>query len=137
MTSAEIATTLEALSGIAQVLERLGIPGLVGLALSGPALVLIAVLVIEFCRSRKMHELVESMRAESKKTLEAYRTDTQSILRELGANQSQTDRYYRDNVELVKGYELVAVNLQDVVVSNTRAMERLITILEERRSNLP
>ena len=137
MTSAEIATTLEALAGIAQVLERLGIPGLIGLALSGPALVLIAVLVIEFYRSRKMHELVESMRIESRATLEAYRADTQSILRELGSNQSQTDRYYRDNVELVKGYELVAVNLQDVVVSNTRAMERLITILEERRSNLP
>lgn len=140
MTPAEIATTLEALTGIAQILERLGISGLIALALSGPVLVLIAVLVIEYHRSRKTQELmtlsVESMRAENRATLETYRADTQNLLRELGANQRQTDTYYRDNVELVRGYELVASNLQDVVVSNTRAMERLITILEERRSNL-
>ena len=140
MTPAEIATTLEALTGIAQILERLGISGLIALALSGPVLVLIAVLIIEYHRSRKTQELmtmsVESMRSENRATLETYRADTQYLLRELGANQRQTDTYYRDNVELVRGYELVASNLQDVVVSNTRAMERLITILEERRSNL-
>ena len=140
MTPAEIATTLEALTGIAQILERLGISGLIALALSGPVLVLIAVLIIEYHRSRKTQELmtmsVESMRSENRATLETYRADTQNLLRELGANQRQTDTYYRDNVELVRGYELVASNLQDVVVSNTRAMERLITILEERRSNL-
>lgn len=140
MSPAEIATTLEALTGIAQILERLGISGLIALALSGPVLVLIAVLIIEYHRSRKTQELmtmsVESMRSENRATLETYRADTQNLLRELGANQRQTDTYYRDNVELVRGYELVASNLQDVVVSNTRAMERLITILEERRSNL-
>ena len=134
MTAAEVATTLEALTGIAQVLERLGISGLIALALSGPVLVLIAVLLIEYHRSRKMQEMVEGMRIESRAMLETYRADTQAVLRELGANQGRTDGYYRDNVELVKGYELVADNLQSVVVCNTRAMERLITILEERRN---
>ena len=146
MNPVDIAQTLEALTGLAQMLDRLGIPGLVLLALSGPAFVVLAVLFIEYQRGTKQRsenaELLAAMRDENARSrtaaslqLEAYRADTQSVLRELGANQDKTDRYYRDNVELVKKYEHIAKNLQDVVVSNTVVMTRLTTILEERRKH--
>lgn len=144
MNGVELTRLVEVLTDISLILERLGIPGLVLLALAGPALVLCAVLVIEFHRSRKVQDIaetaradsrgmLETYRAESRALLETYRTDTQQILRELGAGLDQTDQYYRDNVELVKQYEKVSKNLQDVVVGNTSAITRLITMLEERR----
>ena len=135
MNPADIASTIEALTGIAHVLEKLGMSGLITLALSGPALVLVAILIIEYHRNRQSQNMVEMMRAETRAMLETYRADTQSILRELGANQDQTDQYYRDNVVLVQQYERMAKGLQDVVVSNTRAVERLITMVEERRKH--
>ena len=138
---AELPQILEALTGILQIVDRLGVSGLVLLALSGPALVVLAILVIEYNRSNRMREenaaLVAAMREENAAArqemagqLEAYRQDTQKLLRDLGANQQATDQYYRDNVELVKSYELVSRNLQDVVISNTRVLSRLETLLE-------
>lgn len=166
MNPAEIVQSLEALTGIAQIIDRLGIPGLVLLALSGPAIVVLAILFLEYHRSIKQRaenaELLAAMREENEraresaagqleayrtdtqsvlralgekheKQLEAYRTDTQRLLHDLGENQRATDQYYKDNVELVKRYESIAKGFQDVVVSNTRAVERLNTLLEDRK----
>lgn len=145
MNPAEITQALEVLSGIVQILDRLGISGLILLALSGPAIVILAVLGIEYHRSTRQRaenaELLAAMREENARSrdasatqLEAYRSDTQHLVRELGANQTATDQYYKDNVDLVRGYKIVAEGLQDVVVGNTRALERLIVMLEGRTS---
>lgn len=132
MTGPETARLLEAVTAIAEILERVGVPGLVGLILLGPGLVLCAIIMVEYHRSRRIQELVETARAEGRAVLEIYRADTRQVLRELGEGIQQNMRFYRDNVELVKQYDFLAKNLQDVVVSNTRATERLIVMLEER-----
>lgn len=148
MNPMEITQVLEIVAQAASLLERLGVTGIVMLALSGPALVVLAVLVIEYHRSSRHRaenaELLAAMREENARSregaalqLEAYRADTQHLVRELGANQSATDKYYKDNVELVRGYRLLAEGLQDVVVGNTRALERLIVMLEGRNSAYP
>lgn len=145
MNPVEITQALEMLSGIVHILDKLGISGLVLLALSGPALVILAVLGIEYHRSIRQRaenaELLNAMREENMKSrdaaatqLEAYRADTQHFVRELGDNQRATDRYYKDNVDLARGYKLLAEGLQDVVMGNTRALERLIVMLEGRNS---
>ncbi|HEU6436125.1 MAG TPA: hypothetical protein VE028_01580 [Nitratidesulfovibrio sp.] len=141
MNPVELAQLVEALTAIASVLERLGIPGLVALALMGPAAVVIAILVLEHIRRRNADRMLEQYRAdmtaamertrtEASVLMESYRADTQAILRELGGNQEETTRYYRDNVELVKAYRAVSENLQDVVVNNTRIMERVLALME-------
>lgn len=122
----------EALMAIAQILERVGLSGLVALALLGPGLVLCAIIVVEYHRARRTQEILDAARKECRMVLETYRVDTRQILRELGEGIQQNVRFYRDNVELVKQYDFLAKNLQDVVVSNTRATERLIVMLEER-----
>lgn len=145
MNPAELTQALEVLTGIVHILDRLGISGLILLALSGPAIVILAVLGIEYHRSIRQRDenagLLAAMREENARSrdsaaaqLEAYRSDTRHLVHELGANQAATDQYYKDNVELVRGYKLVAEGLQDVVVGNTRALERLIVMLEGRSS---
>lgn len=145
MSGIEVAQALEILTGILQMLDKLGIGGLILLVLSGPALVVLAVLFIEYHRSVRQRgenaELLAAMREESARSrdgaamqLEAYRADTQQLVRDLGANQRATDQYYKDNVELAKNYKRLAEGLQSVVVGNTRALERLIVMLEGRNS---
>lgn len=129
----DLTQTLEALTAFAKVIDALGIPGIIGLIISGPLLMLCSLYLIEYRRSQGTAKMVDGIREETRNTLEAYRKDTQQILRELGTNQDKTDEYYRDNVELVKDYERIATGLQDVVVSNTMVVTRLTTMLEERR----
>lgn len=74
--------------------------------------------------------MVKEMREDSACKLESYRADMQTVLRELGDHQQETAQYYRDNVELVKAYERIATGLQDVVVNNTRTMERVLSLIE-------
>lgn len=145
MSGIEVTQALEVLTGIAQMLDRLGIGGLIMLVLSGPAFVVLAVLFLEYHRSIKRSgenaELLAAMRDENSRSrdvaaaqLEAYRADTQQLVRDLGANQRATDQYYKDNVDLARNYKRLAEGLQDVVVGNTRALERLIVMLEGRNS---
>ena len=132
MTAVDLDALVTALTKIAEVLELLGIPGLVALVLLGPALVLCALIMVEYHRSRRVQESMEAARAEARAVLNIYREDTRRILHDLGEGIQQNVQFYRNNVELVKEYEKLSKNLQDVVVSNTRATERLIVMLEER-----
>lgn len=136
MNPADLTTLVQAVATIAGVLQQLGVPGLVALVLAAPAAVLITVLVLNHLQDRKtaamlevyrqdMAKMTETARAEALTQLEVYRADTQSILRSLGKEHSETAQYYKDNVELVKSYERVAKDLSDLVAGNVRLLERL------------
>lgn len=129
----DIQTLLSAVQTIAAILSSLGVPGLLALALSGPALVIIAVLVMTHISITRMEKSQQIFRDDMRQTLEAYRTDTQNIVREIGNEHAEAVRFYNDNVELVKDYERIADALQTIIVNNTRATERLITIIEARK----
>lgn len=126
MNPADLTQTLEALAAFAKVIDALGIPGIIALIVSGPLLMLCSLYLIEYRRNTSTTEMVHGIREETRNMLEAYRKDTQQILRELGTNQGKTDTYYRDNVELVKRYERIAESLQDVVVSNTKDAQQIL-----------
>lgn len=132
MDPSQITRLIDSLEVVANVLQKIGPGGVVLLVLAGPALVVIAIMFIEFLRGRMINSMVEMLRAENRTTLAAYQRDTQKLLRELGGNQSATDQYYRDNVELVKQYNRHADGLVDVITSNTRALEQLGTIIRTR-----
>lgn len=129
----DIQTLLSAVQTIATILSSLGVPGLLALALSGPALVIIAVLVMTNLSITRMEKSQQIYRDAMYQTLEAYRADTQKIVREIGKEHAEAVRFYNDNVELVKDYERIADALQTIIVNNTRATERLITIIEARK----
>ena len=129
----ELGQMVEALTQIAGILQQLGVPGLVALAFSGPAILIMAMLGLDYMRQRAFSIAIEQIRSEMRANIEIYRTDAQTFMKELGDNQANTDQYYRDNVELVKKYESMAENLFTAIVANTRVSEKLVTILEERR----
>lgn len=126
----QIMQLISALTTVADVLGRIGPGGVIVLLVGGPAVVLLAVLVIDFLRGRQMLSMVETMRAENRKVMDGYRRETQMLLRELGGNQAQTDQYYRDNIVLVQQYERLASDLVAVVTCNTKASERLCVMIE-------
>ncbi|MGE4552858.1 MAG: hypothetical protein AB7D57_07080, partial [Desulfovibrionaceae bacterium] len=126
----QILRLIDALETVAGVLQRLGPSGVVLVMLSGPAIVLATMLSLNHLSQRAADRQAAAVRCENRELLEAYRKDTQDILRELGADQAQTDQYYRDNVILVQRYELLAKDLVSVITCNTRAMERLSVLVE-------
>lgn len=132
---------VESLSTVAAVLERLGIPGLLLLVVSGPAAVILALMLFNHANAksltqmheqarRDMQDIVTQMRMEMNSIIEAYRADTQHALSELGENQRTTAQFYKDNVELVKGYKRMADDFSDLIVSNTAALHRIAGLVE-------
>lgn len=137
----QIPQLVEALSAIAGILERLGVPGLLGLLLAGPVAVIIALMLINHASAKNlaaMHEqarrdtqaMVDQMRDGMTSTLETYRSDTLDIVKELGKNQMATAQFYKDNVELVKNYQRIANDLSDLIVSNVSVLQRLAGLIE-------
>ncbi|MDD2966756.1 MAG: transcriptional regulator [Desulfovibrionaceae bacterium] len=129
----DLETLVTATQTIAAVLSGLGVPGLLALALSGPAMVIVAMLYFEHLRTKRAEQSQQIYREETSRILEAYRIDTQKILREVGGEHAEAVAQYRENVEFVKNYERMADSLQTLIVNNTRAMERLTTIVETRK----
>lgn len=130
MTGVDMAQMAESLAKIAYILNSLGVPGLVALAFAGPASVLCVILAIDYHRSRKVQDVMEAMRSEMRAVLESYRGDTQQLVREFTAGIARTEKLYRDNVELMKQCSRMAEGYQDVIISNTRAVEQLVTYIK-------
>lgn len=73
-------------------------------------------------------------RAEAKKEqavlLEAYRADTQEVLKSYGDHVNQLAAYYERNVELVKSWQQIAEGFRDTVVLNTTTITKLCDSIE-------
>ena len=136
MTPSELEALVQPVQAIAAVLTQLGVPGLLGLALAGPALIILAMLYFEHLRATRQEQAQAAYRDAVEKVLETYRSDTLNMLREVAKEHSEAVRFYNDNVELVQDYERMAEALQTIIVNNTRALERLVTIIETRERHV-
>ena len=143
MDSNQLEALVTAAQSIASVLSQLGVPGLLCLALAGPALIIVAMLYFEHLRAVRQEQQLAAYRADLEqqhaahretveKVMETYRTDMQAMLRDVAAKHTETVRFYTDNVGLVREYESMSSGMQHIIVNNTRAMERLTTIIETR-----
>lgn len=133
MTPTEITGLLTGMETIAGIFGELGLSGLIALACSGPALVLIAILYMNHLSSIRMEKAQKDFRGSVNGLLEAYRKDTQKVLNEVAVKHDDVVRFYQNNVILVKNYEKMTDATQTLVVNNTRALERLSTIITERK----
>lgn len=130
MNPSDLETLVTAAQTIAAVLSGLGVPGLLALALSGPAMVIVAMLYFEHLRTKRAEQMMQTHREETTSILAAYREDTLKMTKELGENQRTTDQYYRDNVELVKNYNRMADDLSDVITNCVAALQRMAVLTE-------
>lgn len=133
MNPADIQTLVAAAQTIAAVLSGLGVPGLIGLGLAGPVVVLVAVLVLDAVRATRMEKMHQEFRRDMREALEAYRTDVMRLESNSSAKHAEVARFYENNVTLVKNYEIMAEALSTLVANNTRVTERLVTIVEARK----
>ena len=139
---------LGALQTVAAFLEEMGIPGLVALILIGPAIMVVAVFALDYLRQRHavrleeerrtearadrdlIRELMERYREEAFALVEKHREETAGILRDLSGKHAEVSQYYRDNVELLRATQHMAEDFRDIVLNNTRALERLTSAVE-------
>ena len=128
----EITAVLVALEPVMAALAAIGIPGIFGIIFSAPALVIVAMLAMGYLNNARTEKSHQRFQENMATMLEAYRADTQSILREVGEKHEEVAKFYRNNVELVKNYERMTDALQTLVVNNPRDVERRITIVESR-----
>lgn len=106
--------TLKIGAAVIAVIKALGPWGLLLFVLTTNLAVPLAVLVMWFVNARRQDALIER-----------YRDDMLRSLNEHGEALETMSRYYRDNVDLVRSWERIANGLQDVVLLNTQAMQRM------------
>jgi hypothetical protein len=139
---------INALQTVAAFLEEMGIPGLIGLILVGPSMMVIAVFALDFLRQRHASALEETHRQEVSETLtllrelveqhregtlalvEQHRQEMTAVVRDLGEKHAEVSQYYRDNVELLRTTQRVATDFRDIVLNNTRAVEHLTNAMQ-------
>ena len=139
---------MSALSIVASFVNDFGMAGVIALILCIPVVPVLAVFVLDFYRQRlvrqeeearrkEVHkdrelirELVERHREQAAALVEGHRREAAAIMRALGDNHAEVVQFYRDNVELVKVTQRMAGDMRDIILNNTRAVERLSGAIE-------
>lgn len=143
-----------ALKMAAGLINEIGLPGLIALILLGPVVTAAVFFGLDFFRQRHIRQEEEARRQEAKEAeetrrseakkeremimelatkqqaqtaalVEAHRAETAAILRDLGEKHSEVSQYYKNNVELLKTTQHMASDMRDLILNNTRAVERL------------
>lgn len=136
MDPATITQIITALSIIAKIVDALGVGGIIALALAGPVIVVVAVLLLSQFNNQRLAKIVEIYRNDADKRFEVYRKDSgdrfeeyrhgmEKTLDEYDDSLRQVIQFYKDNVELVKNITSIAADLKDVVVLNATNMQRV------------
>lgn len=128
----EIVGALQSLLGF---FDTVGIPGFLALFFLGPTMIVVALFALERMRHREEAKKEEIRRQEREAYLEflrekqeAHRLETERVLRDLTAKHGEVVQFYKDNVELVKTTQRLAIDLRDLIVNNTRALEHLTSV---------
>ena len=130
----DLTALLTALEPVLAALAGVGLPGLLALIFSAPALLIAIVFIQSHTSTRRMERAQEHFQTVMLEMVETYRKDTQGMLQEVAEKHAEVVTFYHKNVELVKNYERMTDFTQTLVVNNTRALERLTTIIESRKS---
>ena len=113
-------------------LFSLGLPGIILMLAAIPALVIAVVLILDYRHGKRTEMLLEAYRNDTQEVLRAVSEKHEAILRDMSEKHDETAEFYRKNVTLVKNYEKMNDILQTLVVNNTRVMERLTVVIETR-----
>ena len=126
----ELNAALTAALPLIESLFALGLPGIILMLAAIPALVIAVVFILDYRHGKRTEMLLEAYRQDTQELLRSMGEKHEAILREMSEKHEETAEYYRKNVTLVKNYERMNDTLQTLVVNNTRATERLTTMIE-------
>ena len=128
----ELNAALTAALPLIESLFALGVPGILLLLASIPAMAVALVFVLDYRHGRRIERVLSAYRQDTQEGLRTISEKHEAILREVSEKHEETAEFYRKNVTLVRNYERMNDTLQTLVVNNTRAMEHLSTIIEAR-----
>lgn len=126
----EVNAAISAALPLIESLFALGLPGIILMLAAIPALVITVVFILDYRHGKRTEMLLEAYRGDTQNVLRAVSEKHEGILREMSEKHEETAEFYRKNVTLVKNYERMNDALQALVVNNTRATERLTTMIE-------
>ena len=126
----EVNAAISAALPLIDSLFALGLPGIILMLAAIPALVIAVVFILDYRHGKRTEMLLEAYRQDTQELLRSMGEKHEAILREMSEKHEETAEYYRKNVTLVKNYERMNDTLQTLVVNNTRATERLTTMIE-------
>lgn len=128
----DMSAAISAALPLLEALFSLGVPGILLMLASIPALVVVVVFALDYKHGRRVSKVLEAYREDTQESLRVMTEKFEASLREMNRNHEEVAEYYRRNVSLVKNYERLTDALQTLVVNNTRAVEHLSTIVETR-----
>ena len=128
----EVNAAISAALPLIESLFALGLPGIILMLAAIPALVIVVVFILDYRHGKRTEMLLEAYRNDTQEVLRAVSEKHEAILREMSKKHDETAEFYRKNVTLVKNYEKMNDILQTLVVNNTRVMERLTVVIETR-----
>ncbi|WP_304737052.1 transcriptional regulator [uncultured Desulfovibrio sp.] len=128
----EVNAAISAALPLIESLFSLGLPGIILMLAAIPALVIAVVLILDYRHGKRTEMLLEAYRNDTQEVLRAVSEKHEAILRDMSEKHDETAEFYRKNVTLVKNYEKMNDILQTLVVNNTRVMERLTVVIETR-----
>ena len=126
----EVNAAISAALPLIESLFALGLPGIILMLAAIPALVIAVVFILDYRHGKRTEMLLEAYRQDTQELLRSMGEKHEAILREMSEKHEETAEYYRKNVTLVQNYERMNDTLQTLVVNNTRATERLTTMIE-------
>ena len=126
----EVNAAISAALPLIESLFALGLPGIILMLAAIPARVIMVVFILDYRHGKRTEMLLEAYREDTQNVLRAVSEKHEAILREMSEKHEETAEFYRRNVTLVKNYEKMNDALQELVVNNTRATERLTTMIE-------
>lgn len=126
----DMSAAISAALPLLEALFSLGVPGIILMLAAIPALVIAVVFILDYRHGKRTEMLLEAYRQDSQELLRSMGEKHEAILREMSEKHAESAEFYRKNVTLVKNYEKMTDALQALVVNNTRATERLTTMIE-------
>lgn len=135
---------LAALAALIELVENLGLPGLIVMIMLGPVLTVLAVFALAYLWQRHARADEEVRRLEAKadrelirELVERHRAEMDKKFSEFTDRHATVVKFYEDNVQLVKETQQIAkdtqrltADLRDIVVNNTRAVDHLASVAQ-------
>ncbi|CAK7076241.1 hypothetical protein HMPREF0179_00390 [Bilophila wadsworthia 3_1_6] len=128
----DMSAAISAALPLLEALFSLGVPGVLLMLASIPALVIAVIFILDYKHGKRVSRVLEAYREDTQESLRVMTEKFEASLREMNRKHDEVAEYYRKNVTLVKNYERMNDTLQTLVVNNTRAVEHLSTIVETR-----
>ena len=126
----QTAAALAALMPLFESLVALGIPGiLLGMA-AIPALVITLICWLNHRHDRQITKLLEAYRNDTQEIMRLFTEKHQELSMDFSSKHGEVVNMYKNNVTLVQNYEKLNDGWQALIVNNTRTVERLCVLIE-------